>query len=133
MHHLLIKNDEEGVAVGRPPQPVGTFGRMHFVQLPSGAIQARTRFRDYDGCVRMVTKAGQSRAAAERALRADLTNREAVSSGVALTGATRMTTLADAWMETDRGWSTGTQRTYRSVVNKPIKPAFGACPGFPDI
>ena len=111
--------------MGRPPQPVGTFGRMHFVELSSGAIQARTRFRDYDGRVRMVTKAGSSRAAAERALKAELTNRQVVSSGIAITGATRMTALADAWMEAEHGWSTGTQRTYRSVINKQVKPAFG--------
>ena len=36
-----------------------------------------------------------------------------------------MVTLADAWMETDQGRLTGTQRTYRSVINKQIKPAFG--------
>jgi integrase len=36
-----------------------------------------------------------------------------------------MATLADAWIEADHGWSTGTQRTYRSVVSKQVKPAFG--------
>ena len=69
--------DEDGVAVGRPPQPVGTYGRIHFVGQPSGEVQARTRFRDYDGRVRMVTKVGRSRASAERALKAELSSRQA--------------------------------------------------------
>src|SRR5438309_5984265 len=43
----------------------------------------------------------------------------------AITSATRMVTLADAWIDADHGWSTGTQRTYRSVINKQVKPALG--------
>lgn len=81
--------------MGRPPQPVGTYGRIHFVDQPSGEIQARTRFRDYDGRVRMVTKVGRSRASAERALKAELSNRQAVGGGGAVAAATRMTVLAD--------------------------------------
>jgi Phage integrase, N-terminal SAM-like domain len=46
-------------------------------------------------------------------------------SGGAITGSTRVIALADVWMEAEHGWSNGTQRTYRSVVNKQIKPAFG--------
>ncbi|MCU1613225.1 MAG: Site-specific recombinase XerD [Frankiales bacterium] len=111
--------------MGRPPQPVGTYGRIYFVDQPSGETQARTRFRDYDGRVRMVTKVGRSRAAAERALKAELTSRQALGGGSAITGATRMAALADVWMEAEHGWSTGTKRTYRSVINKQIKPAFG--------
>jgi integrase len=111
--------------MGRPPQPVGTHGRVHFVDQPSGEVQARIRFRDYDGRVRMVTKIGRSRASAERALKAELSNRQAVGGGGAVAAATRMTVLADTWLEADHGWSTGTQRTYRSVITKQIKPAFG--------
>ena len=111
--------------MGRPPQPVGTYGRIHFVDQPSGETQARTRFRDYDGRVRMVTKVGRSRAAAERSLKAELTSRQALGGGSAITGATRVTALADVWLEAEHGWSTGTQRTYRSVVDKQVKPAFG--------
>ncbi|MGR7026229.1 phage integrase central domain-containing protein [Geodermatophilus sp. URMC 62] len=72
-----------------------------------------------------MSKVGPSRAAAERALKAELTSRQAPGGVGAITSATRMVTLADAWMEADHGWSTGTQRTYRSVVNRQVKPAFG--------
>jgi hypothetical protein len=36
-----------------------------------------------------------------------------------------MTTLVDAWLAVDHGWSTGTERTYGSVVNTQVRPAFG--------
>ncbi len=42
--------------MGRPPLPVGTFGKIGFVQLPSGEVQARARFRDFDGHTRLVSK-----------------------------------------------------------------------------
>jgi hypothetical protein len=38
--------------MGRPPRPVGTFGKIGFVEQPSGDVQARTRFRDFDGRTR---------------------------------------------------------------------------------
>jgi integrase len=111
--------------VGRPPLPLGTSGKILFATLPNGRVKARVKFRDYDGRVRLVSKVGPSRAAAERALKAELTSRQAPGGVGAITSATRIGTLADAWMEADHGWSTGTQRTYRSVINKQVKPAFG--------
>jgi integrase len=88
-------------------------------------VQARAKFRDYDGRVRLVSKVGSSRAAAERALKAELTNRQGPGGVGALTAGTRMSALADTWLEADHGWSTGTMRTYRSVVRKQVQPAFG--------
>jgi hypothetical protein len=44
--------------MGRPPLPVGTFGKIGFVEQSSGEIQARARFRDYDGRARLVAKTG---------------------------------------------------------------------------
>ena len=39
--------------MGRPPLPVGTFGNIGFLLLPSGEVQARARFRDFDGYTRL--------------------------------------------------------------------------------
>jgi integrase len=111
--------------VGRPPLPLGTYGKVLFIAQPSGQVKARAKFRDFDGRVRLVSKVGPSRAAAERALKAEFTSRQAPGGVGALTAATRMVALAEAWIEADHGWSTGTHRTYRSVVNKQVKPAFG--------
>ena len=111
--------------MGRPPLPLGTFGKVLFLDLPSGQILARAKFRDFDGRVRLVSRSGRSRAAAERALKSELTQRQAPGDAAAITSGTRMAVLADLWLEADHDWSTGTERTYRSVVRKQVKPAFG--------
>jgi integrase len=36
-----------------------------------------------------------------------------------------VSTLADTWLAADHGWSTGTERTYRSTVRAQVIPAFG--------
>ena len=111
--------------MGRPPLPVGTFGKIGFVEQPSGDVQARTRFRDFDGRTRLVSKTGPSRAAAERALKAELTGRITPGGGAAIRPSTRVSALADAWLASGHDWSTGTARTYRSVVKMQVKPALG--------
>jgi len=97
--------------LARPALPVGTSGKIGFVTRPSGEIQARARFRDYDGRTRLVSKIARSRAAAERALKAELTSRQAPASGGALSAATRLDVLAEVWLAGAHGWSTGTERT----------------------
>jgi hypothetical protein len=47
-----------------------------------------------------------------------------VGSG-AITAAMRLASLANTWLDAPHGWSTGTERTYRSVVRKQVKPALG--------
>lgn len=63
--------------MGRPQTPLGTFGKITFVEHSGGRMQARSRIRDYDGRTRLVGKMGPSRAAAERALRSELARRQA--------------------------------------------------------
>jgi integrase len=111
--------------MGRPPLPVGTFGKIGFVEHSSGEIQARARFRDYDGRTRLVAKTGRSRAAAERALKKELSSRQFPAGTGAITAAMRLAPLADTWLDAPHGWSTGTERTYRSVVRNQVKPALG--------
>ncbi len=111
--------------MGRPPLPLGTYGKVLYLTLPGGQVKARVKFRDFDGRVRLVSKCGPSRAAAERALKETLTVRRAPGGSAALTSGSRMTALADAWLAGDHGWSSGTERTYRSVVRTQVKPAFG--------
>ena len=111
--------------VGRPALPVGTFGKVAFVVLPSGAIQARARFRDYDGRQRLVSRTGPTRPAAERALKEALRERRGPTAGGGVDADTRVSDLADAWLASAEGWSTGTARTYRSMVRTQIKPALG--------
>jgi len=111
--------------VGRPPLPIGTFGKITFLEQASGSVQARAKFRDFDGKVRLVSRVGTSRAAAERALKAELHERRTPSGGGSVSPATRVRDLAELWLESGEGWSTGTERTYRSMVRTQIKPALG--------
>lgn len=112
--------------MGRPPLPLGTAGKILFVAKPDGRIQARAKFRDFDGRVRLVAKHGPTRAAAERALKAELSRRQAPGGSGAIAPSTRVAELAEAWLAAPHAWSTGTERTYRSVVRNQVVPAFGA-------
>ena len=111
--------------MGRPPLPLGTAGKILFVTKADGRIQARAKFRDFDGRVRLVAKHGPTRAAAERALKAELAQRQAPGGSGAILSSTRVAELAEAWLAAPHGWSTGTERTYRSVVRNQIVPALG--------
>src|SRR4051794_11944584 len=93
--------------------------------MPNGQVKARVKFRDWDGEVRLVSKTATSRAAAERALKTELTVRLAPGGTGTLTAGTRVSALADAWLAADHGWSTGTERTYRSTVRAQVIPALG--------
>lgn len=46
--------------MGRPPLPLGTAGKTLFVSMLNGQIQARAKFRDLDGRIRLVSKNGRS-------------------------------------------------------------------------
>src|SRR4051794_41768495 len=111
--------------MGRPPRPVGTFGKIGFLLLPSGEVQARARSRDWDGEVRLVSKTGASRAAAERALKTELTVRRAPGGTGALTAGARVSALADAWLAVDHGRASGTQGHHPSNLRAPGHPAPG--------
>ena len=111
--------------MGRPPLPLGTAGKILFVARPDGRIQARAKFRDFDGRVRLVAKHGPTRAAAERALKAELSHRQAPGGSGAIAPSTRVSELALAWLAAPHGWSTGTERTYRSVVRNQVVLALG--------
>jgi integrase len=111
--------------MGRPPLPLGTSGKTLFSTMPNGQVKARVKFRDWDGEVRLVSKTAASKAAAERALKTELTVRRAPGGTGSLTAGSRVSALADAWLAADHGWSTGTERTYRSAVRAQVVPAFG--------
>ena len=112
--------------MGRPPLPLGTFGKIDFLVIGPGRIRAGASFRDYDGRRRYVTRYGSTRAQAERRLREALRDRG--------TGATppvpldsRLSALAARWLtevdDSDR--STGTRRLYRFVLQAYVLPGIG--------
>lgn len=60
----------------RPPLPLGAYGKIKTWQDGKTWL-ARAKFRDFDGVVRLVKRTGRTKAAAERALRAALVERQA--------------------------------------------------------
>ncbi|MCO7221707.1 tyrosine-type recombinase/integrase [Klenkia sp. PcliD-1-E] len=113
------------MGAGRPPLPVGTYGKITFVPTEGGAVTARARFRDLDGRTRQVSKTRASKAAAERALKVELSQRTGPDGEGMLSGSSRVSALVDAWLAADHGWSVGTERTYRSTIKNSVLPALG--------
>ncbi len=111
--------------MGRPPLPLGTAGKILFVPMANGQMQARAKFRDFDGRVRLVAKCASSPAAAERALKIELANRQTPGGTGATVASNHVSDLAQLWLDAPHGWSTGTERTYRSVIRNQVVPALG--------
>src|SRR3954454_2872144 len=85
--------------MARPRTPIGAFGEISFTTMPNGQVQARTRFRDDDCKVRRVAATGPSRPAAERRLKARLSQRTTRASYAELTPDSTFTRLVELWLE----------------------------------
>lgn len=115
---------------GRPPLPIGTHGKIRVYPAASG-FRALTKFRDFDGVTRQVERAGKSRAAAERNLKAALRDRVGTIPG-AIAGDTRFGEVAEQWFDTvraavDQGRrSPGTADQYRGHLDRSVLPGLGA-------
>ncbi len=59
----------------RPRIPLGGYGEIAFLERGKGKVEARTRFRDWDGQTRLVQATASSRPAAEVELKRKLTQR----------------------------------------------------------
>ena len=63
--------------MSRPRIPVGGYGEIAFLPRGQGKVEARTRFRDWDGQTRLVQATASSKPAAEVELKKKLTQRNA--------------------------------------------------------
>jgi hypothetical protein len=63
--------------MSRPRIPIGGYGEITSIARGKGKVEARTRFRDWDGRARLVQATASSRPAAEVALKKRLTQRNA--------------------------------------------------------
>lgn len=116
--------------MARPPLPVGSYGKIAVWRDGTGWL-ARATFRDFDGVTRPVKRRGKTKAAAERALRAALVERQAPAAESEVTPSTTFGKVADLWMaEVERAVdagkrSPGTLDTYRSILRRHVRPAVG--------
>lgn len=114
--------------MARPPMPLGSYGAITAWEDGSGWV-AKTRFRDFDGVSRQVKRRGRSKAAAIRALRAALVDRQTPVKESEVVPDTRFGKVADLWLaeveeavESDRR-SPGTLDIYRSIYRRHVRPA----------
>jgi len=114
------------IIVGRPPLSVGTYGSISIAPYGTG-YRARTLYRDYDGVTRRVERHGQTKGAAERALRLALRDRMHVGAEAEITPDTKIAGLAETWFAeiSAQDRSPGTLRAYRDRLDRQIIPALG--------
>lgn len=114
----------------RPPLPIGAHGKITSYQEGSKTWRAFTKFRDFDGVTRRVSRTGKSSAAAERALKAALTERVGSRGGESAPG-TRFREVAQQWLnEVQAAVEAGnrsptTADQYRSTLHRHVLPALG--------
>lgn len=119
--------------MGRPPLTIGTYGDISCRCVVKGEgkkppkYQARARYRDRDGVIRIVTKYGQTKGDAKQALRDALADRQH-DTGIGVRRTSTLTELAALWLDEIDGSSraTNTRETYRYAVDGYVKPYLGA-------
>ena len=85
--------------MSRPRIPIGTFGEITFINRPNKRIEARTRYRDWDGQTRIIQVTSSSRPAAEIALKQKLAERNAFQPvDTTLTPDSPFPALVDYWL-----------------------------------
>lgn len=79
---------------------IGTFGDVGFQTAPNGRVTARARYRDWDGKSRLVQATGDTKRAAEQALKARLAERSLFQpSGIGLSADSPFPDLVAYWLE----------------------------------
>lgn len=109
--------------VGRPALPVGTFGKIT-VSGTRQPYKARTRLRDKTGTIRYVARFGQTKTAAENALKSALSDYQ-LDDGLSRT--TRINDLADEWLEDVKtsNRADSTKEHYEYAVDRYVRPKLG--------
>jgi integrase len=115
----------------RPPLAIGTYGKVKTWQEDKIWL-ARAKFRDFDGIVRSVKRSGKTKAAAERALRAALVERQTPVRHAEITPQTPMEKVAELWLaEVEQAVNAGSRNpstldAYRTIYRRHVQPALGA-------
>ena len=114
--------------MARPRTPIGTFGEVILRRTGGGKVEARTRYRDYDGRLRLVSARGTSPAEATRALKAKLAERIAVSPlDTPLTADSSFTDLVEYWLadlDLEARLAIATREAYERNMRNLVLPSF---------
>lgn len=114
--------------MSRPRLTIGTYGDIMTRRRPSGRIEARARYRDWDGATRLVQASGDTAAAATHALKAKCVDRNLIApSAGSLTADSPFPDLVAYWLEDieleDR-LATATRQLYERDMRTLVLPAF---------
>ncbi len=114
--------------MSRPRIPIGGYGEIAFIVRGKGKVEARTRFRDWDGQTRLVQATAASRAAAEAELKKRLTQRNAFQPvDTALTPASPFPALVEYWLndlDLEGRIAPATRFNYERDMRRLVLPAF---------
>ena len=114
--------------MSRPRLPIGTFGEVLFIPRPSGQIEARVRYRDWDGKRREVQATGKTPRAAEQALKAKLADRALFQPATPeLTPDSTFARLVGYWlddMDLEDRLAKSTRQRYEYHMRQLVLPAF---------
>ena len=114
--------------MSRPRIQIGTFGEITFINRPNMRIEARTRYRDWDGQTRIIQVTAGSRPAAELALKKKLAERNAFQPvDTTLTPDSPFPALVDYWLadlDLEARIAPSTRRGYADGMRKLVLPAF---------
>ena len=83
--------------MGRPPTPVGSYGKIITAPVAGGQFKSRCRFRDHDGVTRLVQRIGKTKTGAGNNLKAALRERQRTG-GAQINGETRLKDLGKVWL-----------------------------------
>lgn len=114
--------------MSRPRIPIGGYGEIAFLPRGKGKVEARTRFRDWDGQTRLVQATASSRPAAEVALKKKLTQRNAFQPiDTTLTPDSPFPALVAYWLadlDLEGRIAPATRFNYERDLNRLVLPAF---------
>lgn len=114
--------------MARPRTDVGTFGQFTYITAHNGKVKARVRFRDDDGQLRLVQATGDTRTAAERALKKKLTRRDNYSAGSRdLSADSTFGRLVEVWLadlDLTGRLAESTRGLYERNMRQLVMPAF---------
>ena len=113
--------------MGRPPLPIGTYGKVLTTKLGPQRFRAWANYRDYDGVTRRVQRYAGSRQAAENRLKEAIRDRSRYALDGEITGDTRVRVLAERWLSDldDSDRALRTKITYRDAWRRSLEPAIG--------
>lgn len=114
--------------MGRPPLPIGTWGKIRVREIKKGTFRATAKYRDYDGETRPVERVGESSKKAENNLLEALRDRARRGGEGEILPETKVRVAAEMWLrsidESDK--AARTKREYRDTWDRYLAKSVGA-------